>query len=463
MYLPITLFINYSSPFPWWLGPALQVLGFACLWATRYTARFQPVWGSGYYLFSAVVRPLGILLIAWGWVEICSASLPAGLFGHESLKYGAGIAVLVSLALLFLNWVFFRFLFGMFLFMLLLGFPKAFFGFIPGEDPSIMLSVMMLGFIGSMWSVFHLGLRRSFLYAREDDPLVIDGPYRLHRHPQLISAAVMVLGSVYAFDPALADQSSALTFRLLNFLVMVASLFAVTRVEEGDLIERFGEDYEKYQAEVPGMLAVRRTIHKPSRKLVLGMVLLSQVLAIVFIFLTPSYLSSEKLRAPAIYSGMNPRGITDDFMYGIVRWDARAIFREIEYREGEEQWHIFELPPDRVLEWKKHSRAVRFSPYPQTLFYCDKVYFSVEDPHGQKGRFPIVRELPFELKCDEKHVELAQAMDYDGDGFPQVWLFSYQEDGGGWKFDYIMAGDDESNTLSHGLDTWLKARRGEID
>lgn len=48
MYLPVTLFINYASPLPWWLGPVLQVLGLACLWATRYTARFEPVWGARY-------------------------------------------------------------------------------------------------------------------------------------------------------------------------------------------------------------------------------------------------------------------------------------------------------------------------------------------------------------------------------------------------------------------------------
>lgn len=76
MYLPLALFFKYLSSFEWWFGPVLQIGGFLCLWMGRYTARYYTVFGKKYYLFSAIVRPVGIFLIAWGWVEIFATIHP---------------------------------------------------------------------------------------------------------------------------------------------------------------------------------------------------------------------------------------------------------------------------------------------------------------------------------------------------------------------------------------------------
>src|SRR3990172_246892 len=96
MYIPFALFLNYASPFPWWFGPALQVVGFIFLWSTRHTARMYPKWGRGYYAFSAVARPIGILMIGWAWVEICAYN-PPSLPISESLSQLIRLVVLLTL------------------------------------------------------------------------------------------------------------------------------------------------------------------------------------------------------------------------------------------------------------------------------------------------------------------------------------------------------------------------------
>lgn len=461
MYLPVTLFINYASPLPWWLGPVLQVLGLACLWATRYTARFEPAWGARYYLLSSVVRPAGIILVGWAWLEICSVSFRGALEPGPAFVVIGALGALVAAGYMFLSPVLIYFAFGLGIVFVVAVVPKSFIGIMPMADPTILLSVMMLGFIVSAWSVFHLGLRRSFLFAKKEDPMVADGPYRFNRHPQLLFAALMIITSIFVFDPALAERLDTITFRLANFGVFFLGLIVVTRAEESDLKQRFGEDYEEYCENVPGLFGMRSSSQLPSMKLAIGVGALSFVLAFMFVIVFPSPWTGKVSGNRMIYSGVNPRKING--WTAIVLWDMKRVEREIENDFKNNGILSKELKPEAVQAWREDNRAIKYSAYPQTLFYCRDAYYSmVEAPASGAGvSFPVVRKLPFELVCDDNHVEFAQAMDYDGDGFPMVWLFSYDpsDEDTGWLPDKLVAADDETNSLSPNLEDWLQERR----
>jgi hypothetical protein len=114
-----------------------------------------------------------------------------------------------------------------------------------------------------------------------------------------------------------------------------------------------------------------------------------------------------------------------------------------------------ELPSSILAGWKERSRAINYSPYPQTLFYCDKVYYSVADPNQpvyfQGHKLSVVRKLPFPLICDKDYVEIAQAMDPDNDGFPEVWIIQRSPGQDRGYIDPKHAADDSKNKLDEKL------------
>ncbi len=136
-------------------APLIWLSGIVCLWLTRYTHQLAQRWGRGYYGLSAVVRPLGVLLILIGWLAVLA--LP----GEASIQDWGGW-------LIFMGWD---------------GRPTMLFWI---RILSCLGALLSLGF--GLWAIGVLGLRRSFLYRRLDDPLVTKGPYSVVRHPQFLSA-----------------------------------------------------------------------------------------------------------------------------------------------------------------------------------------------------------------------------------------------------------------------------------
>lgn len=276
MVIIINLFWDYISPFPWYLGPILQVIGLGCLWATRFTARFHPKWGDRYYLFSAIVRPIGIILISWAWIEMFSVKpdvpspfryclpilpLSAGLICCFVVVNGFLRGFLGALALVIV---------GLTFVILFLSGGGSFAGW-----PIIGFPVIFLLLLWEFAAIFKLGLRRSFLYVRMDDPLITTGLYAHHRHPQLTAAVLLVFTAIGVMSKNY--NEAILGLQAVNFLIFAVCIIFIVRGEELDLIIRFRYQYLDYRKSAP--LFVRSGQEKPDkefrfwRKLALVMVI----------------------------------------------------------------------------------------------------------------------------------------------------------------------------------------------
>ncbi len=95
----------------------------------------------------------------------------------------------------------------------------------------------------------YLAVKSHFVIFRieGEDELVEKGLYSLVRHPMYLGGLLFFLGFVI------------LTFSILSFLIW-CGLFAVydwlASYEENELIRLLGEEYEKYQEEVPKWIPV---------------------------------------------------------------------------------------------------------------------------------------------------------------------------------------------------------------
>ena len=83
--------------------------------------------------------------------------------------------------------------------------------------------------------------------------LVREGVYRVVRHPVYLTAAV-------------AGISFALVINYLGVYILFVSalpvLYLITRLEERELVARFGEEYGQYQREVPQLIPRWGTIRR---------------------------------------------------------------------------------------------------------------------------------------------------------------------------------------------------------
>ena len=80
--------------------------------------------------------------------------------------------------------------------------------------------------------------------------LVATGPYQYVRNPMISGVLAMLLGEAFFFGSMLLFVWAA-TFWLINQIYFLAS-------EEPGLRRRFGEDYRRYEANVPRWLPRRR-------------------------------------------------------------------------------------------------------------------------------------------------------------------------------------------------------------
>lgn len=197
-------------------APLIWLLGVACLWLTRYTHQLGRRFGVLYYGLSALVRPVGVVLIALGWLALYAPSRgtrPTGLAGP------------------------------------VLWLPT-------GSPTDVLCWLAIAGFFGlGLWAVAVLGLRRSFLYRHLDDNLVTRGPYALVRHPQFLSAIGIAFFSALLFDPQrvrlFVDWAAYQHSPLANAILFTLALWALAVLEDRELAAHFGPKYEDYARRVP--------------------------------------------------------------------------------------------------------------------------------------------------------------------------------------------------------------------
>ncbi|MBI5528943.1 MAG: hypothetical protein HY897_21650 [Deltaproteobacteria bacterium] len=192
--------------------------------------------------------------MALSWVEVFSNTPHA-----EWLSGSIGINVLRITFVLVAAFLIFDSVFRGFLVVLVVvGLCKGFAALMSGHNPSIWIFVFAFSLVWSAWSLFTLGFRKSFLYARIDDKLETSGPYKYFRHPQLVSALALCLSSIFTVIPNPAEFRGADEYRLIVFWMMAVFIVVITRIEEKDLAARFGEEWLAYKKTVPSLLAFRR-------------------------------------------------------------------------------------------------------------------------------------------------------------------------------------------------------------
>jgi len=203
LYIPALAILTPHATLVWFAGVV-------CLWLTRYTHQLGSRWGRRYYLLSMLVRPLGIILILLGWLALYVPEYPTGPLRLGLLPRGGWVDVLCWLAI-------------------------------------------ALFFALGLWSAVTLGLRRSFLFRRTDDPLIMDGPYRIVRHPQFLSAIGVTFFGIQLFNPA-AFSFSVYGNLGANWSLFSLSLWVLALLEERELMTHFGKAYREYAERVPRLL-----------------------------------------------------------------------------------------------------------------------------------------------------------------------------------------------------------------
>jgi len=214
MFPPIfPIYVGALAPLHKW-APLVWLSGVVCLWATRYTHQLATRWGSRFYILSAVIRPLGILLIGAGWLALYSPGpeytmLSVGSVGW--LPFGSWTEVLCWVAI-----------------------------------------ALLLAF--GAWSVVVLGFRQSFLYRRLDDRLITKGPYALVRHPQFLAAIGVTFFGILLFSPNRFPQfvgAGGYAHSLgANWALFSLALWVLSILEDRELAAHFGEEYEDYARRV---------------------------------------------------------------------------------------------------------------------------------------------------------------------------------------------------------------------
>jgi protein-S-isoprenylcysteine O-methyltransferase Ste14 len=195
-------------------APLVWLSGVVCLWATRYTHQLATRWGSKFYALSAVMRPLGILLIGAGWLALYSP-------GDEYFYLAVGRVGWLPMG----NWM-----------------------------DVLCWAAILLFFAFGAWSVVVLGVRQSFLFRRLDDRLVTAGPYALVRHPQFLAAIGATLFGILMFNPSrfsgFAGGSEGYSLGA-NWALFTLALWVLSILEDRELAAHFGQEYETYATRVP--------------------------------------------------------------------------------------------------------------------------------------------------------------------------------------------------------------------
>jgi protein-S-isoprenylcysteine O-methyltransferase Ste14 len=110
-----------------------------------------------------------------------------------------------------------------------------------------MLVSMLLGYAVALVGIglFAQGWRQVYR-ARQNDRLVTDGLYGYVRHPQYTGLFIALFGEGIIHWPTV--------FSVGLFPLVVVVFAWLARKEERDMVDKFGEDYQLYQQNVPMFL-----------------------------------------------------------------------------------------------------------------------------------------------------------------------------------------------------------------
>ena len=79
--------------------------------------------------------------------------------------------------------------------------------------------------------------------ARREGKLVTDGPYARMRHPQYTGLFLIVFGEGIVHWPTIVS--------VIAFPVIVFAYTMLARKEERQMLDKFGDEYRRYQQQVP--------------------------------------------------------------------------------------------------------------------------------------------------------------------------------------------------------------------
>ncbi len=193
---------------------------------TRFTHQLAGRWGRLYYIFSAIMRPLAIILIVLGWMAVNSIK-PAFNLTEMDFDY----------------W------------LLYLGWNKS-------SGPEIMFWINIMSILGMLlslgfgaWAIFVLGLRKSYMYRSLKDTLITTGPYGIVRHPQFLSAIGITFFSAVLFPAAQWGTGTIQTWNpavaMANWVMFTIAFWLLAVIEDKELALHFGEEYQAYASRVP--------------------------------------------------------------------------------------------------------------------------------------------------------------------------------------------------------------------
>lgn len=122
------------------------------------------------------------------------------------------------------------------------------------------LAAYVLGFLLMAWALISLGSNYQLggSAPRAEDRMVMNGPYRLVRHPMYTAALSIALGLTFL------TQSAACLVVFCTYLVLILLLIPV---EEEGLRRRFGEEYVAYQRETGRLLPLVFRFRQPGQRL----------------------------------------------------------------------------------------------------------------------------------------------------------------------------------------------------
>lgn len=109
-------------------------------------------------------------------------------------------------------------------------------------------ALVTAGIVLHAWTAKLLGIRTTIGYTElkpknETQNLITSGPFSVVRHPSYV-AHTFIFGGIFLITGVLAVGLMALT----DFLI---SYFITMELEERELIQRFGNQYRKYQMSIP--------------------------------------------------------------------------------------------------------------------------------------------------------------------------------------------------------------------
>lgn len=121
------------------------------------------------------------------------------------------------------------------------------------------VALLVAGLAFSVWARRWLGRNWSGIVTlKQDHELIRGGPYRFVRHPIYTGILLGFVGSAIVRDEWRGVLAVAIGY---------AALWRKLKLEERWMIERFGDAYRKFQAEVPALipnpLRLRRAIGSP--------------------------------------------------------------------------------------------------------------------------------------------------------------------------------------------------------